>query len=316
LHYWSTTDIKERIINWLSIFNDESIKDSELANYMLENKIEISKLYRAIMEVILIHKSLNEEDIENFKKTILEHITNGDLIFPLKHPGRDENGLQRLINKANFPPRTFDFDSNANALFTSNLEGRKIILVADLTITGDQMIKALDYYSQSFDNLDQLNEINKNAEDKNLKYFKYSSINEAETCIQNFKDAKEIVILSPMITKVFIDAIKRHPLLADKTITIKAMTTLTGKEYLFEDNSVSEQNKSLFEVLIKDHNLIKRLFEIPTGLKYKNSVKHPGKLNVLLRVGSLPNKHIRLFSLKSKNGGLTLFDYIKNWGLT
>ncbi|NQX54414.1 hypothetical protein HQN86_12385 [Pedobacter panaciterrae] len=315
-HYWSTSDVSERVINWLSIFNEESIKGSQLAKYMAEHEpvIQIPKLHRAIMEVALIHKGPTDENIEEFKNTTSKYIEDGDCIFPLKHPGRDENGLLRLINKANFLPRAFDWDKNAKVLFNSDLTGKSIVLIADLTISGSQMLKALEYYLKDYSKIEELNEANRVAEEHNLKYFRYASIEEANKCLQNFKNAKEIVILSPMVTEKFVKAITQHPMLVDR-VKIKAMTTLRDDEYLLGTSALDGQNRTLFDTLLKDEQLIKSLFEVPKELEYERTVKDTSKLNVLLRVGSMPRKHIRLFSLKSKNSGLTLFDYIENWGI-
>ncbi|WP_433903580.1 reverse transcriptase domain-containing protein [Sphingobacterium puteale] len=314
-HYWKKNVINERVINWLSIFNEESIKGSDLAKYMADHNFGIPKLYRAIMEVALIHKGPTEKDIEDFKKAMSEYSSTDCCIFTLKHPGRDENGLFRLINKAGFPPRSFDFEKHANNLFTTDLKDKTIVLIADLTISGSQMINALKYYFATYETQEQLDGVNKQAEDRNLKYFRYNTIEEAKRCLENFKGAKEIVMLSPMTTEVFVTEINKNEVLKGK-LTIKAMTTLKENEYLFENSSVGDQNKELFNTLIKDVELMNRLFVIPKELKYTQDVKDTGKLNILLRVGSLPRRHIRLFSLKSKNSGLTFFDYIENWGIS
>ena len=68
--------------------------------------------------------------------------------------------------------------------------------------------------------------------------------------------------------------------------------------------------KELFETLVKDIGLICKLFNVNKRRYYKDSLGILEDTNLIFRLGSLPKRHIKLFTLEPNKGKKAL-DYIK-----
>ncbi|MFA8437049.1 MAG: reverse transcriptase domain-containing protein [Marinifilaceae bacterium] len=317
-HYTSASKIKDRIINWLSLFNANSIKGSKLEAFMVakENSYSIVKLYEAIIESLTYHVAVTDEDINYFSRKIVEYNSSDDyLFFPLKHPYRDRNGLERLFDKCKFKERAINVDIDVNRLLSESCQGKSIIILADISISGSQAKKALKFYLGKYKDNQTLEKCIKRLEDKNEKYFHVKSIEQLIQLKNNFIKAKQVIFISPLITESFIKNIKAkfNELQISTSINFEYNTLLKENEYLLGEKRMDINNKDLLYMLMQDSDLLSNIFNFEDRELYDLNNKFPGKRNVLLRVGSLPSKHILLFSLKPKNGSEALLDYIENW---
>lgn len=318
-HYSNTKDIKGRIVTWLCLFNEKSIEGSALECFMKSNDCSIVKLYDAIIECLSLHIGPETDDIKFFRENIEKYNKSEDhIIFPLKHPYRDANGLERLFEKCEFGKREIDVEKEVDKLLGENCTGKTIVIVADISISGSQAKKAMEYYMSEYSSDEKFKEKTIELEEKKEKYFTINSCDELKKLQGNIKSAKNIIFLSPIMTKKFKESILNE--LKIKGIEVDRITFEYSNSLLNEDSyslgkvRLNVKNKELLYALMKDRELIKKIFNVKLK-SYKNGISDSSivERNTLLRIGSLPTKHIELFSLKPKNGSCSLLDYVDNW---
>lgn len=322
-HYKDTIDIKERIVNWLSLFNEKSITGSKLKDFfdLKENEYKIENLYGALIDLLSKHIPITDNDQEFFSEKIKEyHLLKDFLIFPLKHPDRDgKNGLARLLDKCSIEPRYIDFENYAEILFTEDCSNKTLIIPNDILISGTQTSKALEYYLTEYADFEEFKGETTKREDKKEKYFYINEEHKLKTLKENFRKVKEIIFVSPVLTEEFRNNIsnKLKEYGVDCNINFVQNKILKKLDYLIGEKVFNERNKEIIYTLLKDRELLKKIFNCDSKWSnYKNGVKTDDIIdesNTILRIGSLPSKHIQLFSLKPKNGALPLLDYVGNW---
>lgn len=315
-HYANNTNIRERIIGWLSLFTEDTIKDSDLHRYMEDKKIEIPTLYQVILEVLEAHYYMDTDDLDFFKNTLLKYKEDkNSIIFPIKNPKFDENGLSRLIDKCQIPTRTINYLEYKTQLFTADCKDKDLIILTDLSISGSQFINSWKYYTTKHDKNTDMNMFNnslsegKNATPHQERYFCFNSIEESITFNENLNKINNITILSPIITKKFAGKINA----LDNSIKLQHSKKLIEEEkYLYGKARLHNASDELFKVLCLDIGLISKLFNDVSFYKRNISEEKIKKSNIILRTESLPAKHLLLLSLEAKNG-IRLLDHILNW---
>lgn len=314
-HYSIDSNTKQRIINWLSLFNEKSIENSSLEVFMKSKGYSIEKLYRAILECLSIHKSLFTDDISWFKEKIkFYNETKNYIIFPLKAPFKDINGLSRLFDKCKLEKRNFNLDAYKRELSTTDCKDKSIVIVADISISGTQTKKALKYYMNNYQDNNEFINATKEKENNNEKYFNIGNLNELKKLQENIKKNK-LIFISPIMTEEFKENVKNSMVelnIGTSSVQWEYHQLLTSTDYLFGKAKLNNNNYKLLTNLLEDRELISKVFEVE-GQNYKNSINDIKNRNTILRVGSLPTKHIRLFTLKPKNGSKPLLDYVGNW---
>ncbi|MFV8361438.1 reverse transcriptase domain-containing protein [Flavobacterium sp. LS1P3] len=319
LQYSDKSNIKERVVNWISLFNDESIAGSNLKKYMDEMKLNIDSLYSSILFMLNSHYSMDNGDLDFFKKKIIEYKdSSSHILFPIKNPYSDVNGLNRLINKCGFTEREIDYEKYKNILYTSDCGLKELVIVTDISISGSQLIKAFRYYNHPFTTDEEIISFNrtkshpKSKSPSDERYFTFNDINESDQFKKNIANIQSVILLSPIITEEFKRAITA--LFAGKSVSFICLNDyLKEDSYSFEHISFDNTLYNLFLTLINDVELLKSIFEVEVG-SYKEHLKpkYLNKRHLLFRLGSLPDHHLLLLSLMSKKG-VRLLDYINNW---
>ncbi|WP_461641110.1 reverse transcriptase domain-containing protein [Labilibaculum euxinus] len=318
-HYASTTNIKERIVSWLSLFSEQTIIDSKLKMYMSSKGYSLEKLYSAIIECLSSHIAISSTDISSFKEKITEYNSLDDhIIFPLKHPYRDGNGLERLFAKCDYRKREIDVEKDVKKLLELDCSDKTIVIVTDISISGSQARKALKYYMNNYKDYSEFRKISKELEDKNEKYFTINNISELNQLQINIKKARNIIFISPIMTEIFkenITAELERLSINTSMINWEFSKLLKEDDYLLGKKRINKENRDLLYELMKDRDLIKKVFQVESISDYKKSVSKTNLAvcNTLLRVGSLPTKHIKMFSLTPTYGVNSLLDYVYNW---
>lgn len=310
--YSDINDIRERVVNWLSIFNSESIAGSKLEQYMTQKGLNIDTLYSTILKILNGHYSVDSEGLNFFKQEITKYYTDPNcILFPLKNPDIDKNGLFRLINKLNLGDRFFNFQSHVDQLFKTDCTEKKLIIISDISISGTQTRKALKYYTNQFQTDEEINEFRLSGKTpKEERYYTFSNLTESKQFRNNLENFKDIIILSPIVTKQFEEKITGI-LSVNKLTIICKNSFLEQSEYLFDKLPIDIHLKELFVELIKDKDLINKLFKVKPS-DYKSHLKDLNNRNILFRIGSLPKKHLLLLSLESRKG-LKLLDFVEEW---
>src|SRR5690606_11859286 len=122
------------------------------------------------------------------------------LIFPLKHPYRDGNGLERLLDKCKIDKRVINLEKDANILLSKDCSKKKLIIASDISISGSQAAKALKYYLSHYNNFEEFTTETRNREKQNEKYFPIKDKKELNFLQKNFNNVREIIFISPIIT--------------------------------------------------------------------------------------------------------------------
>ena len=324
-HYGnSTINIESRIINWLTIFNSESIKGSELQKYMDKKNLDIVFLHKTILEVLKRHVFFTDDSIEKFRTLITKYQNdNSYFLFPIKNPQDDNNGLLRLIQTFDKGGRLFNFkDRIVRTLYSNNCVKEKdsLVIISDNFISGKQTEKALKYYiSEEYIDNNRLLEIN--SEKRNSRYFTFQNIEQSKHFRANFDTFKNIIFLSAISTKAFKEKMNcffSTDLKHKANLVFESELCFEDKDILLGKANINGNMFELFIALISDIDLIDRLFIFKNGdakkhyrEEYCDSDDYKTG-NLILRIGSLPAKHIAIFTLKPHKGK-PLLDYIENW---
>ncbi|MFT3795736.1 MAG: reverse transcriptase domain-containing protein [Flavobacterium sp.] len=314
--------ITDRVINWLSIFNKDSIVGSGVEAHMIKAGLSIGNLHSSILYVLNAHASLSEQQYEDFKELLLQYVKDYDcVLFPIKNPKNDSNGLYRLLRKYGYDDNRadFNFEKNFGILCKEDISSKKLIILVDIGIRGGQIRKAFGYYNTNFTGV-ELSDFNsmrdgdkKSPEEE--KYFTFTKQAQVGFFQDNLRKAKEIVILSPIMTKEFVENTQALFNEINPNLTFKCIEPeLDEKQYLFGNVTFHRPELELFKVLVSDVALLRRLFPMnkKTAKHYRDSLEELDKANLLFRVGSLPAMHIKLFTAQPTKGH-SLLDYIGNW---
>jgi len=316
-HYKNGFDISDRLTNWFSIFNKDSIKDSELEKYMLKESLQLPYLYNTILKVLSKHIHISNEHVDSFRDKVKSvSYAKNTVVIPIKNPLNDGNGLKRLLEKCGYEDRDFDWQKNFYSLCTDKSAVKKIIVLTDVAISGSQTKKAFDYYMTEQNDNDALINFNKNKigdskSPMDERYFLYGDINESANFQNNIRNCEQIIFVSSIMTETFEINVKKYFDEINPNVTFEKFgRAIKANEYLYGDTGLNHDQKDLFNVLLNDVELISKLFYIDG--KYKKNIENKDGLNLILRVGSLPAKHIKLFSLQPRKGQ-PLLDYTYNW---
>lgn len=321
-HYKITTDIENRIINWLSNLNEQSIEGSDLQTFMRRKGYGVPDLHKSVLMVLDKHLFISDDRITFIKEKVEELLSENEnedtIILSIKNPINDENGLKRLLEKCNLLDRKIDWEKNFDKLCSEKKVYKKIVFVTDIALSGSQTIKAFNYYRKSHDSNELLREYN-NAQissksPKKERYFLFDDIDKISIFNDNLNNCEHIVFVSSIMTELYKEKVKVN--LADTNEKIDFLTypNFVGKEFIYEGINYNNNHKELFETLVKDIALIKKLFIINEKdvVYYKKSIDDLNNNNVVLRINSLPAKHIKLFTLQPSKGK-PLLEIIRNW---
>lgn len=322
-HYFdSTTNIDLKIVNWLSMFNKDSISGSNLKAYMDQNSFDEDFLQKTILYILNLHEYISNDDITFFEHKLDDFNKNSQChLFPLKSPQDDTNGLFRLISTFDKGGRLYNFkDKIIGKFYTSKKfqSNEFIVIVNDIFLTGGQTKEALEYYlTSNFEDVEKLHEIN--SDRKNNRYFIFPTLESVKNFRENFYTVKKIVFLSAISTIEFKENIKLF--FKDNLKYTGELDFICSKEIGEQDYLLGKVTQdyqlNLFVELIKDINLLKKIlvFENGDSKTYKKRYCKDEAYkfrNLVLRKGSLPAKHIDLFTMKPKKGP-QLLEYIDNW---
>lgn len=311
-HYTATDDIKDRIVSWLTLINNESIKGSRFEAF-LDGKTSISQVHTAILSLLSAHCPLTDEDIAYFKENLDQKNHDEYLIFAAKHPDRDKNGLFRLLARCGYPNREPDFEKSERILYSRGCPIKKLVILLDTSITGSQFIKAFNYYTTPLANEEALIAANKLLVQLKDKYFEFKNIVEQQNFLENLKAMEEIIVLMPTTTEQFKKTINDFSHFQSKKVSILSNRVIPVDEYMYSPNRFHQPFKEIINQLTNDVDLLKKIFKITDVGAYSVFAKNEDALNTVLRLGSLPTKHIKLLSLQPINGQRPLLDYIYNW---
>lgn len=315
-HYPPRVNIRDRVVSWLSLFSKSVLDDSELYRYMNANSIDLSTLYETILDILESHYSMDEEDLDFFKSRLLAYNNDENtIIFPIKNPKYDENGLARLIDRCGFQPRTFNFFEYKNQLYKKDCKGKKLVIVTDLSISGGQFHTAWKYYNQSHEIGDDINNYNntrlhsKSTTPEQERYFCFDTIEESQRFRENISGFANITLLSPMMTESFA---KKVQTISEVFAVEHSKELISESKYLYGKAKFNNSSENLFLKLSTDFDLINKIFNNTSFYEKMVNEESLKKSNIILRPQSLPAHHLLLFSLESKNG-IKLLDHIRNW---
>lgn len=323
-HYNNEFNIEDRIINWLTIFNEKSIEDSKLSEFMHNKGNTFENLYDSMLIVLDKHIALETKYLDFFSEKMKVYDENKYILFTIKNAPSDQNGLFRLMDKVNTQKLRnsgIEFEQIFNSLCSSQVGQKELIIISDVSISGDQFSKAFrNYYFKKFKDTEELNEffLKGNEDVKKSpfkeKYFNFISKEKSEIFQTNIRSFEKITFLSPMMTENFKEVIKS--LFKEIKITLKlefdCLQPALINNYYYKDITFNQDRKELFEVLINDIDFLSKLFKLNSKAKdhYRKSLVEINEANLILRIGSLPKKHIKIFTLEPKKGKSAL-DYIK-----
>ena len=313
IHYTNTIDIKDRVVNWLSSINNDSIIGSNLEKYMASKNIELPFLYHSILNLINAHKCYDDDDLSYFKNKINDYKSNENyILFPIKDPFSDSNGLGRLLRKCNFEDRDINFTKYRDIVYNNDCTNKTLVVITDISISGAQTTKAFDYYTRCFSE----GQISSDIQDRAIreKYFTYKNESEFDTFNLNINRFEKIIFLSPLMTELYEIKVKE---IFKEAYFETNKNKLKLSEYLFGKYPFNVIELELIKELIQDTELLKKIFLIDSAkLEHyqDNHIKKNNleKRNLLMRVGSLPALHLWLLTLQPKKGD-KLLDYVGNW---
>ncbi|GEK15228.1 hypothetical protein AFI02nite_32640 [Aliivibrio fischeri] len=324
-HYWNKdVDIVcKRILNWLLLFNSSSIKGSNLENFMDEKGYDLNFLYDCILDVIGKHISIDQENVANFKDKLEATISNRDMVFTLKNINHDKNGLQHLIQTCGADKlRTLKLEDCFDDIAKLKGQSHNITILCDVGISGIEFRKALRFYFKNSVYQGGKDIFLESSKRKTLVekecYFDYDPKNSIawNSFKSNFMRASSIKILTAMSTPQFeakvratLNELVTELSLPQPNVIFDSNRLIESYNYEHFSSNISFKKQELFSVLIKDIELIKKIFDDNWDY-YKASISDTNiqKSNLILRLESTPKGRFRLFTMKSKDGGLSLFD--------
>ena len=320
-HYYPLQDnklevTKERIVNWLLLFNDKSLQGSKLLKFMNDNSLSISHLYKTILDVICLHECITKNDIEKFRSNFISLINNNTMFFSLKSLS-DANGLHHLlaVSGSSFT-RDADLDNCYQKVLNKSAICDQLVILCDVGITCTELKKALNFYIN--------NEFNvKKGRARILKeqcYYDFSFEDSVERSRfkYNFTNFRKVIILGALSTEEYtnIASSTLKELFAANgnfDVTVEFRFSRTIKLFKFVDFNFPAIQSELFKNLILDKDLIKKLFNIsdwePDYYDYVRSNRWHNELHLILRLQSTPQKRFPLFTLQPITNNIkSLFD--------
>ncbi|QMV67136.1 hypothetical protein HS960_05465 [Sphingobacterium paramultivorum] len=298
---------------WLSMFNEDLFLSVQVFKDKAGIAGFIDGVHNCILKVLNTHSEIDDIAIINFLEDLDKLQNNNELIIALKHPGRDQNGLNQILT-AKGRQRSVDFEKNFSKLCEPTFAFESIIIISDIFISGQQSEKALKHYFSPVDSekmraVHQKNEINE-------KYFVLAN---HENLIKNVHTIKKILFVAPFISEKF--KIEIAPKLEELGIkaTVECKTFGGFKphdECFFSDsNALNMAERRLFRQVFLNRELMEKVFVFnDDDWRYHEQALEESKLdfNIILRPQSLPAKHFKPFAWQVKNGE-PLLKYRKNW---
>ncbi|GAB2707645.1 RNA-directed DNA polymerase [Aliiglaciecola aliphaticivorans] len=326
-HYRNKNDFeqaKDRVTNWLLLFNRVSLKGSKLQAYMDAEEYSLKYLYETILAVLSKHVYIGPNDITRFGHLLKDAFEdNKSQIFTLKNIHKDKNGLQHLISEtgaANLRTPCLDncFDNIVN--LSSCVE--EIVILCDVGISGTELKKALDFY---LTNSRQDNKISDDKRDDIIERESYFSFDHKDSALwssfkSNFCSVNKVVIVAALVTERFKTRVEQviKDLFNDinsTSVSVEFRVEKVESKFNFCHFTDDMHNKriELFKVLLNDMDLLKSIFDDNWSM-YSKSIKVTSSKdkvmdsNMILRLQSTPKGRFRLFTMKPKNGGKSLLD--------
>ncbi|NOR56846.1 MAG: hypothetical protein GQ531_11670 [Sulfurovum sp.] len=279
--------IEKHLYDWLSIFSD--IKDIQAMLYVIAN-----------------HQYFSDKDVDNFIKNIQVYQAKNEYLITTLKTAEDNNGTHRLITLKEDEDlwRSLDLLKFPNKLLKLNRD--KIVFLSDNMVSGIQTIKAFKNYYLSHDKTNHKEERNKND---------YFSIKHFKKFKAKIMSLKEIVFISVLYTDKAKENIEKY----FQSIGFHGELKFLGNEKAYEScvysGLTNETHKELFKSRIKDLELLKENFDIPSLKLYKDysEVKENDKRlssrNIIVRFHSMTKKRFFIFTLKPKYYENSLFQY-------
>ncbi len=287
-HYnGSEDDIAGRIINWLILYNPMTLKGSKLEHFMLDKGYDYNFLYETILDVVLTHKNITESNMQQFKERINERLDDSTF-FSIKTLD-DCNGTSQVLDHIGRLREVKLNDCETN-LISFNKEN--LVFLSDINISGGQTINALKYYFG-----------NKNLSSEEIEEKKYHNITDIATSLRNYN---KIIFLSVISTQTANDNITGYfEKYQELTAKIDCICSHRITQERFENISIASTKRDLFSILLRDIELICKIFDCNKTL-YKKSIRGDNfnNQNMILRLLSTPKKGIKIFTLKPKNNNI------------
>ena len=326
-HYLVKNDFeqaKDRITNWLLLFNKVSLKGSQLQTYMDTNGYKLRYLYETILAVLSKHVFISPEDITNFGHLVKDAFENNKSeIFTLKNIHKDKNGLQHLISEtgaANLRNPSLDncFDNIVN--LTSGIE--EIVILCDVGISGTELKKALDFYLTNFRQSKEISDEVRDGiiEDESYFPFDYKDSVLWSSFKSNFCSVNKVVIVAALVTERFKTRVEQvikdlFDNINSSSVLVEFRVAKVENKFNFCDftDEILAKRVTLFKELLKDIKLLQSIFEddwemYSKSIKITKSKDKVLESNMILRLQSTPKGRFRLFTMKPKNGGKSLLD--------
>ncbi|RZJ81131.1 MAG: hypothetical protein EOO20_25415, partial [Chryseobacterium sp.] len=181
-HFQDDENVKSRVVGWLNLFNESSLEGSKTIKFLNDNNYQISDLHKSVLDVLNLHIPVEDDDLSFFQEQLLKELDAGSLIFAIKDPRSDGNGLSRILELIDIKPRGIDFETSFQDMITSNLKDRTLVIATDITISGTQTEHGLNYYESVPETEEQHQEIKKGLVTSDERYFKFANITEFENC--------------------------------------------------------------------------------------------------------------------------------------
>ncbi|KVX02247.1 reverse transcriptase domain-containing protein [Shewanella frigidimarina] len=326
-HYLDKYDFeqaKDRVTNWLLLFNKVSLKGSKLQAYMDANKYSLKYLYETILAVLSKHVYISPEDVTSFGDLLIDAMNNNKSeIFTLKNIHKDKNGLLHLISEtgaANL--RILKVDNCFEKIINLSPDIEEIVILCDVGISGTEFKKALDFYLKNFREGKEISDEERVSIIDRESYFSFDQKDSVlwSSFKSNFCSVNKIVIVAALITEKFkirVNEVIRSLFteVNGSDITVEFRVVKVESKFNFRDftDFIHAQRVALFKELLNDIDLLKLIFKDDWNM-YSKSIKITSSKdcildsNMVLRLQSTPKGRFRLFTMEPKIGDKSLLD--------
>ena len=193
------------------------------------------------------------------------------LIFPLKNPDRDKNGVYRILNKWGFGNREIDFEKMFKQLCEADCLNKKLVIIADTTISGSQSIKALEYYTRVFNDEEELKKIHSKLFKSTERYSQFENIDAQRIFNKNLKSLPEITISTPIITTEFKTKISQFVFFKGKIINWFFNKEIGDKKYLFGEILFNNDHREILKIYMRILTFFRKFLKYQMLMPIKTS---------------------------------------------
>ncbi|MGI2179043.1 reverse transcriptase domain-containing protein [Shewanella frigidimarina] len=324
-HYLVKNDIglaKDRVANWLLLFNQVSLKGSKLQKFMDCNNLSLKFLYETILIVLSKHIYISTSDISTFGEYLNAACNNNkSQIFTLKDIQKDKNGLQHLISETGASNlRNTSLNNCFENVVNLKPDVEEIVILCEVGISGTELKKALDFYFRNSRAGIEISEERRACIIETESYFPFDQNNSSlwSAFKSNFCSVNKVVIVAALVTEKFKNRVENiiKELFNDinrSNVLVEFRVAKVESKFNFNDfiDDLPSKKVALFMELLSDIELLKSIFE-DDWVMYSKSIKITNNIisnsNMVLRLQSTPKGRFRLFTMKPKSGTKCLLD--------